>query len=86
MLSRKVSKFSITFILGISPDSALVSVSEVLRNRRESKSEVIFSILSLVCCVPMIITLSLFIGFEHASNDCKVEKVNYEFGIASFQR
>jgi hypothetical protein len=26
----------------------------------------------------------MFIGFEHMSNDCKVEKVNYEFGITSF--
>jgi hypothetical protein len=34
----------------------------------------------------MIITSSLFIGFEHISNACKVEKVNYEFGILSFLR
>jgi hypothetical protein len=37
-----------------------------------------------VCCVPTIITSFLFIGFEHTSNDWKVEKVNYEFGITSF--
>jgi hypothetical protein len=33
-----------------------------------------------------IITSSLFIGFEHMSNDWKVEKVNYEFGIESSLR
>jgi hypothetical protein len=34
----------------------------------------------------MIITSSLFIGFEHMCNEWKVEKVNYEFGIGSFLR
>jgi hypothetical protein len=36
--------------------------------------------------VLMAITLSLFIGFEHMSNEQKVEEVNYEFGIGSFLR
>jgi hypothetical protein len=36
--------------------------------------------------VPMIITSSLFIGLERMSNDWKVEKVSYEFGIGSFLR
>jgi hypothetical protein len=39
-----------------------------------------------VHCVPMEITSSLFIGFERMSNDSKIEKVNYEFGIRSFLR
>jgi hypothetical protein len=34
----------------------------------------------------MIISSSLFIIFEHMSDDWKVEKVNYEFGIGSFLR
>jgi hypothetical protein len=34
----------------------------------------------------MIITSSLFIRFKCMSNDRKVEKVNYEFCIASFLR
>jgi hypothetical protein len=46
----------------------------------------IFKVLSLVYCVPTIITSSLFIGFEHTSNDWKVEKVKYKFGITSFRR
>jgi hypothetical protein len=36
-------------------------------------------------CVPMAIT-PLFFGFEHVSNEWKVEEVNYEFGIGSFLR
>jgi hypothetical protein len=36
--------------------------------------------------VPTIVTFSLFSRFEHMSEDWKVEKVNYEFGIASFLR
>ncbi|MEJ2082723.1 MAG: hypothetical protein P8Y94_11275 [Acidobacteriota bacterium] len=32
----------------------------------------------------LIITSSQFIGFEHMSNDSKVEKANYEFGVESF--
>jgi hypothetical protein len=39
-----------------------------------------------VHCVPIAITLSLFIGFEHMSNEWKVEEVSYEFGIWSFLR
>jgi hypothetical protein len=34
----------------------------------------------------LIITPSLFIGFEHMSNEWKVEEVNNEFGIGSFLR
>jgi hypothetical protein len=34
----------------------------------------------------MIITSSLFVGFERMSNDWKVEKVNYEFGFGGFLR
>jgi hypothetical protein len=84
--SGKVSKFSLTSTLAISPDSALYPISGVLRDRRQFESESVSKILPLVCCVPTIITSSLFIGFEHTSNDWKVEKVNYEFGIASFLR
>jgi hypothetical protein len=62
---RKVSKFSITFILCIFPDSALNSVSRVLRDCHQSKSESVFQALPLVHCVPTSITSSLFIGFEH---------------------
>jgi hypothetical protein len=86
VLSRKVLKFPIAFTLGISPDSASYPIRGVLRDRHQSKSEVVCRILPLVCCVPMIITLSLFIEFEHTSNYWKVEKVNYEFGIVSFLR
>jgi hypothetical protein len=39
-----------------------------------------------VNCVPTIINYSLFIRFEHISNDWKVDEVNYEFGITSFLR
>jgi hypothetical protein len=86
VLFGKVSKFSITFLLGISPDSAPGSVSRALRDHRQSKSESVYKVLPLVRCVPMIITSSLFIGFERMSKDWKVEKVNYEFAIASFLR
>jgi hypothetical protein len=75
-----------TFILFISPDSVPNSVSVVLRDRHQSKSESVFKILPLVHCIPMIITSSMFIGFELMSNDCKVEKVKYEFGIGCFLR
>jgi hypothetical protein len=34
----------------------------------------------------VIIASSLFIGFEHMSNERKAEKVNYKFGIRSFLR
>jgi hypothetical protein len=86
MLSGKVLKFSITFTFGISPNSASCSVSRVLRDHRQPKSEAIFKVHPLVHCIPTIITSSLFIRFEHMSNDWKVEKVKYEFGIASFLR
>jgi hypothetical protein len=39
VLSEKVSKFSITFTLDISPDSAPYSISGVLRDHRQSKSK-----------------------------------------------
>jgi hypothetical protein len=86
VLSRNVTKLSITLVLDISHDSAPISISRVLRDRRQPKSEAVFRILSLVSCVPAIITSSLFIIFEHTSNDWKVEKFNYEFGITSFLR
>jgi hypothetical protein len=69
VLSRNVSKFSITFILDISYDSAPYPISGVLRDRRQSKSEVVFQVLPLLYCVPTIVTSSLFIGFEQMSND-----------------
>jgi hypothetical protein len=75
VLSRRLLKFSITVTLGISPDSAPCSVSKVLQDCRQSESEFVSKILPLVHCVSMIITSSLFIVFEHASNDWKVEKV-----------
>jgi hypothetical protein len=55
-----------------------------LQDRHQPKSEAVFMILPLMCCVPTIITSFLFIGFEHTSNAWKVEKVIYEFGITSF--
>jgi hypothetical protein len=57
-----------------------------LQDHHQSKSEVVFKVLSLVRCVPMIITFYLFIRFERMSNDWNVEKVNYEFVIGSFLR
>jgi hypothetical protein len=86
VLSGIFLKFSITLILCIPPDSAPCSVHRVLRDRHRSKSESISKVLPLVRCVPTIITSSLFIGFEHTSNEWKVEKANYEFGVASFLR
>jgi hypothetical protein len=86
MLFGKVSKINITLILAIFPNSVPSSVSRVLQYRRQSKSESVFKVLSLLHCVPMIITSSLFIGFECMSNDWKVEKVNYWFGIGRFLR
>jgi hypothetical protein len=82
----KASKLYITFTLDISSDSAPHPISGVLRDRLQSKSEYVFKVLPLVRCVPTIRTSSLFIGFEHTSNELKVEKVNYEFGILSFLR
>jgi hypothetical protein len=84
VLSGKVSKFSITFTLDISLDFAPYLISGVLQDRHQPKSEAVFRILPLMCCVPMIITSSLFIRFDHTSNDWKVEKISYEFGIACF--
>jgi hypothetical protein len=69
VLSGKVSKFFITFILCIFPDSAPFSISRVLRDRCQSESEVVSKILPLVHCVPTIITSSLFIGFECMSSE-----------------
>jgi hypothetical protein len=84
--SGRVSKFSITFTLDISHDFAPYPMSGVLRDRRQPKSESIFKVFSLVHCVRMIITSSMFIRFECMSTEWKVEKVNYEFGIARFLR
>jgi hypothetical protein len=67
VLYGKVSKLSITFTLDISPDFAPYSISGVLRDYRQSKSKSVFKVLPLVHCVPMIITSSLFIRFEHTS-------------------
>jgi hypothetical protein len=36
-------------------------------------------------CVPIIITSSMFIGFESRSNDWKDEKVSYEFVLEVFR-
>jgi hypothetical protein len=84
VLYGKISKFSITFALDMPPDSAPYPISGVLRDRRQSKSEAVYKVLPLVRCVPTIITSSLFIRFEHMSNEWKFEKVNYKFGITSF--
>jgi hypothetical protein len=72
VLSRKVSKFPIAFTLGISPDSAPYPISGVLQDHRQPKSEAVFRILTLVCCVPTIITSYLFIRFAHMSNNWEV--------------
>jgi hypothetical protein len=84
VLSGKVSKFSITFALDLSPVSAPYPIGGVLRYHHQSNSKVVSKVLPLVHCVPMIVTYSLFVRFVHASNDWKVEKVNSEFGITSF--
>jgi hypothetical protein len=86
VLYGKVSKFSTTFTLDISLDSAPYPINRVLRDHCQSKSESVFKILPLVYCVPMIIPYQMFIGFDHMSNDWKVEKVNYEIDIGSFLR
>jgi hypothetical protein len=80
------SQFSITFILGIPPDSAPYPISRVLRDRHLPKSESVIKVPPLVHGVPTIITSSPFIGFEHMSKEWKVGKVNYECDIASFLR
>jgi hypothetical protein len=69
VLYGKFSKFSASFTLVISPDSAPYPMNGVLRDRRQSESESVSKILPLVHYVPTIITSSLFIGFEHTSND-----------------
>jgi hypothetical protein len=84
VLFGKVSKPCITLVLDISHDSAPYSISRVLQDRHQHKSEAVFMILPLMCCVPTIITSFMFIGFEHTSNAWKVEKVIYEFGITIF--
>jgi hypothetical protein len=56
----------------MAPDSAPNSVSKVLRDHRQSKSESVFKVLPLVHCVPTILTSSMFIKFEHMSNEWKV--------------
>jgi hypothetical protein len=71
VFSGKVSKFSITFTLDISPDFAPYSISGVLRDCRQSKSESAFKVLPPVHCVPTIITSSLFIVLEHMSKEWK---------------
>jgi hypothetical protein len=86
MLSGKVSKLFITFVLCMFLDSAPFSASRVLRDRRQSESESVSKVLLLVHCVPTIITSFLFIGFELMSNEWKVDKFNYEFGMVSFMR
>jgi hypothetical protein len=84
VLYGKVLKLSITFTLGISPDSAPCSLSKVLRDHCQTESESVSKVLPLVYRVPTIITSSLPLGFERTSNDWKVEKVHYNFGIGSF--
>jgi hypothetical protein len=86
VLYVKVSKLSITFTLDPSLDSAPYPISGVLRDLHQSKLDSVFKIPPLLHCVPMIITSSLFIKFERMSNEWKVEKINYGFGIGSFQR
>jgi hypothetical protein len=86
ILYGKISKLSTTSVWFVSPDSAPNSVSWVLGDRCQSKSESVFKVLPLVHCVPTIITSSLSIEFEHMSNDWVVEKINYEFGIGSILR
>jgi hypothetical protein len=86
VLFVKVSKFSIIFTLGISPGSAPYPISRVLRDCHLSKSKSVIKVPPLVCGIPMIITSSLFIGFERMSKEWKVWKVHYECDIASFLR
>jgi hypothetical protein len=74
VLPRKVSKFPITSILCVFPDSVAVSLSRVLRDRRQSESKSVSKILPRVRWVPTIITSSLFIGFEGMGNGGKWQK------------
>jgi hypothetical protein len=69
VLSEKISKFSITFALDLSPVSAPYPIGRVLRDHHQSKSKVVSKILPLVHCILMIITSSLFSGFERMSNE-----------------
>jgi hypothetical protein len=73
---ERYQKIPITFLLAIHPDSVPYSISRVLRDHHQSKSKSVFKVLSLAHCVPMIITSSLFIGFESMSNDRKDDKVS----------
>jgi hypothetical protein len=57
-----------------------------LRDRRRSKSESVAKVPPLLRCVPTIITSSLFIRFDHMSNEWKVEKVNYELDFRGLLR
>jgi hypothetical protein len=72
VLPEKVQKLSITFTLDISPDSAPYPIREVLRDRRQSKFEVVSKVRPLVHCVPAIVISSLVIRLEHMSNDWKL--------------
>jgi hypothetical protein len=72
VLSGKASKFSITSVLCIFPESALCPISRVLRDHHLSKSESVIKVPPLVHGVPRIITSSLFIGFGCMSNEWKV--------------
>jgi hypothetical protein len=84
VLPGKVSKFPITSVLCVFPDSVAISVSGVLRDRRQSESKSASKILPRVRWVLMTITSSLFIGFEGMSKGWKVAKVSYLLGIGSF--
>jgi hypothetical protein len=84
VLSWKVSKFSITFIFCTFTDSVPVSVSGVLRDRRQSESESVIKVPPLVHGVRTIIISSSFIWFWHISNDWKAREDSHEFAIASF--
>jgi hypothetical protein len=86
VLYGKLSKLSITFLLGISLDSAPYPISTVWRDRHLSKSKSVIKVPPLVHAVPTIITSSLFIRFEYMSKEWKVGKVSYEWDIASFLR
>jgi hypothetical protein len=51
MLSGKVFKFSITFVICISTGSAPNSVSSVLQDRRLSESESVFKVFFSTCAL-----------------------------------
>jgi hypothetical protein len=84
VLFGKASKFSITFILCTFPDFVPVSISGVLRDRRQSESESVIMVPPLVHGVRTIIISLSFIGFWHISNDGKAREDSHEFAIASF--